>query len=382
MQYRKVGGTGLRASELGMGSEGFSGKNERDAAELVQTALESGINFFDMYNSDPQLHRNFGAGLGAERKHVSIQGHLCTAWQNDQYLRTRDFELTKRSFENMLQNIGTDYMDVGMLHCIDSEVDFRKVFDGPIYRYAQELKQQGVIHHIGISSHNPVTAKKAVELGDVEVVMFSLNPCYDMVPPSEDLELLWADESYEKPLHNVDPVREGFYLTCAAKGVGITVMKAFGGGDLLSEMLSPFGVAMTPAQCIHYALTRPAVASVLGGFHTPEEVREGVRYFDTPISERDYASVLSNLQKHSFSGRCMYCGHCAPCPVHIDVASVNKFLNLALAQGFVPETVAMHYGALEHHAEECLQCGSCDRNCPFGVPAMTQIAKAKEIFGY
>lgn len=382
MQYRQVGGTELRASELGMGSEGFSGKNEHDAAELVHAALENGINYFDMYNPDPTLHRNFRAGLGTERKNVVIQGHLCTAWKNDQYLRTRDFELTKRSFEDMLQNLGTDYVDVGMLHCVDSEADFQKVFDGPIYRYAQELKKQGVIRHIGISSHNPVIAKRAVELGDIRVVMFSLNPCYDMVPPSEDLELLWADESYEKPLHNFDPVREDFYLTCAARGVGITVMKAFGGGDLLDERLSPFGVAMTPAQCIHYALTRPAVASVLGGFHTPQELREGVRYFDTPTPERDYAHVLSNLQKHSFSGRCMYCGHCAPCPVHIDVASVNKFLNLALAQGFVPETVAMHYGALEHHAGECLQCGSCDRNCPFGVPAMTQIAKAKETFGY
>ncbi len=382
MKYRTLGRTQILVSELGMGSEGFSGKNEKDAAELVQTALENGINYFDMYNSDPKLHRNFGAGLGNARRQVAIQGHLCTAWQDDQYLRTRDFELTKKSFENMLHNLGTDYIDVGMLHCIDGEKDFQIVFDGPIYRYAQELKQAGVIRHIGISSHNPVTAKKAVELGDIDVVMFSVNPCYDMVPPSEDLELLWADESYEKPLHNFDPIREDLYMTCAANGVGITVMKAFGGGDLLDEKLSPFGVRMTPAQCIHYSLTRPAVATVLGGFHTPQELRESMSYFTTPEKERDYATVLSHLQKHSFSGRCMYCGHCAPCPVHIDVASVNKYLNLALAQGFVPETVAMHYNTLEHHAEECLQCGSCNRNCPFGVPAMQQIAKAKEIFGY
>lgn len=382
MQYRKLGRTGCEVGVLGMGSEGLVNKSSKDACELIECALENGINYFDMYNSDPQLHRNFGMGLGSNRKDIYIQGHLCTAWQNEQYLRTRNFDLTKRSFENLMRNIGTDYIDVGMLHCIDGETDFRKVFEGPIYEYVRELKKQGVVKHIGISSHNPVTAKKAVELGDIDVVLFSLNPCYDMVPPSEDLEMLWADESYENPLHNMDPVREDFYMTCVSQNVGITVMKAFGGGDLLDEKLSPFGVQMTPEQCIHYALTRPAVASVLGGYRTPDEIRAAIRYFETSEQERDYAPVLSHLNKHSFSGRCIYCGHCAPCPVRIDVASVNKYLNLAIAQGFVPETVAMHYSLLGHHAGECIECGSCDRNCPFGVPAMQQIALAKKTFGY
>ncbi len=382
MEYRQLGNTGIMAGVIGMGSEGLVNKNSEEICRLVSCALENGINYFDMYNSDPQLHRNFGAALGSERKNIFIEGHLCTAWENDQYLRTRDFDLTKRSFENMMRNIGTDYIDVGMLHCVDGQEDFCKVFDGPIYKYARELKKSGVIKHIGVSSHNPVTAKMAAELGDIEVVLFSVNPCYDMVPPSENLEDLWADESYEKALHNIDPVREEFYLTCAANGIGITVMKAFGGGDLLDEKLSPFGVRLSTAQCLHYALTRPAVATVIGGFHKTEEICEAMRYFETPENERDYAPVLSHLEKHSFSERCIYCGHCAPCPVKIDVASVNKYLNLALAQGFVPETVAMHYSLLEHHASECLKCGSCDRNCPFGVHAMKQISLAKETFGY
>ena len=45
---------------------------------------------------------------------------------------------------------------------------------------------------------------------------------------------------------------------------------------------------------------------------------------------------------------CMYCSHCAPCPKHIDVASVTKFLNLAKDQGGIPETVREHYALLEH----------------------------------
>ena len=62
---------------------------------------------------------------------------------------------------------------------------------------------------------------------------------------------LWAAESYEKPLFNLDPKREELYETCQRMGVGITVMKAFGGGDLLSDKYSPAGKAMTALQTPH-----------------------------------------------------------------------------------------------------------------------------------
>lgn len=381
VKYRKLGRTALMVSEIGMGSEGLVGKNERQAAELLSCALDHGVNYFDMYNSDPAVHRNLGRALRERRGEVFIQGHLCTAWRNEQYMRTRDIDITVDAFENLMRNINTDYIDVGMIHCVDGQADYAKVFEGEIIEYAHRLKKEGKIRYIGLSSHNPVTARRAAERGDIDVILFSMNPAYDMVPPSENLELLWAEESYAKPLHNFDPEREGFYELCARLDIGITVMKAFGGGDLLDAKLSPFGVAMTPEQCIHYALTRPGVGTVLCGFHRPEEVKAAMKYCEVSEAERDYAHVLSNLPKHSFAGRCIYCGHCAPCPVKIDVAAVNKYLNLALAQGFVPETVAMHYGALEHKASDCIECGSCERNCPFGVNVIERMRLAKGIFG-
>ena len=77
----------------------------------------------------------------------------------------------------------------------------------------------------------------------------------------------------------------------------------------------------------------------------------------------------------------MYCGHCAPCPQGIDVASVTKFLNLARAQGTVPETVREHYKVLPHHAGECAECGACEERCPFEVPAVENMRRARELFG-
>ena len=77
----------------------------------------------------------------------------------------------------------------------------------------------------------------------------------------------------------------------------------------------------------------------------------------------------------------MYCGHCAPCPKEIRIADVNKFLNLALARGGVPETVREHYRALAHHASECIQCGACEKRCPFSVPVREKMKQAAELFG-
>ena len=77
----------------------------------------------------------------------------------------------------------------------------------------------------------------------------------------------------------------------------------------------------------------------------------------------------------------MYCGHCAPCAKSIDIASVNKYLDLALMQENVHETLIDHYNLLPHHAGECIQCGACIKNCPFGVNIIDKMKQAENLFG-
>ena len=122
-------------------------------------------------------------------------------------------------------------------------------------------------------------------------------------------------------------------------------MKGYAGGRLFQADTSPFGVALTPVQCLHYALTRPAVASVMVGFDCPQHVIEAVAYETASEEEKDYAGVLASAPYHPFStGQCTYCGHCAPCPVKIDIAMVNKLYDLATMQEEIPGTVRAHYG--------------------------------------
>ena len=382
MEYRTLGRTGIRVSAVALGCEGFMHKTAEEVKADFDFAIAHGVNFVDIYSSNPGLRANIGAALEGRRGEFVVQGHLCTVWENDQYLRTRDLEKTVRSFEEQLRQLRTDYLDVGMIHYVDAEEDLRTVFDGPIIRLAERLKAEGRIRSIGLSSHNPVVARMAVETGLVDVLMFSVNPAYDLQPPSEDVDTLWADESYARTLHNIDPARERLYELCERTGVGIDVMKVYGGGDLLSLTDSPFGRALTPVQCIEYALTRPAVAAVMVGCKSRAEIEAALAWCRATAAERDYAAAISGLERFSWQGHCMYCGHCAPCSAGIDIAAVNKFRNLAQAQGEIPETVREHYRTLTHHASECIGCGLCEPHCPFGVEIVEAMRRAAERFGY
>ncbi len=382
MEYRDLGKTGLKVSEIALGCEGFVGKSQEEVNAFVKKAEELGINFIDLYSPNPDLRSHLGEAIKGHREKWIIEGHISTVWKDNQYLRTRKIDEVKAGFEGMLERLQTDYIDIGMIHYVDAKKDYEKVFNGEVLEYVLQLKKEGKIKYIGMSSHNPLVALRAVESGLIDLLLFSINPCYDMLPASEDVDDLWKDENYENPLTNIDPDRQALYETCERNGIAITVMKAFGGGDLLDEKLSPFGVALTTHQCIHYCLTRPGVVSVMAGAHSIKEMELSVSYCEATQKEKDYAPVLSNVPKHSFIGNCVYCGHCAPCPKGIDIANVHKFLDLCIAQGEIPEMIREHYKALQHHASECIECGSCMRNCPFQVDVISKMKKAVEIFGY
>ncbi len=180
MNYRELGNTGLKISEIGMGCEGFFEEDCNMTMKLFDYAEAHGINYFDLYASDPKMRAAVGNALQGRREKFFIQSHICSIWKNGQYLRSRNPEEVKAGFEESLKLLQTDYIDVGMIHYCDSLKDYDDIIDKGILDYARDLKSKGIIHHIGLSSHNPQVALKAVESGHIEVLMFSVNPCYDL----------------------------------------------------------------------------------------------------------------------------------------------------------------------------------------------------------
>ena len=381
MKYRVLGRTGLEVSEIGFGGEWLERHPEEESVETMRYAHSKGINIIDCWMPDPKSRDILGKAMEGCREEWIVQGHIGSTYQNGQYVRDRRLEQVKPAFEDLLKRLKTDYVDLGMIHYIDSEEDWNRSMNGEFIEYVHDLHEKGIIRHIGLSTHNPVMAKRAVETGFVEMILFSINPAFDMRPATDDLDSMFT--GYEGTDYSgIDPDRAEFYRLAEEKNVGITVMKGFFGGRLFDEKRSPFGVALTPVQCIHYALTRPGVCSILCGYDTKDQVDEAVSYETADQEAKNYAAVLANAPLHSYLGQCTYCGHCKPCPMEIDIAMVNKFYDLATAQKAVPDSVRAHYQDLGITASACIGCQSCESRCPFEVKIADRMKKTAELFGF
>ncbi|MBQ7093968.1 MAG: aldo/keto reductase, partial [Clostridia bacterium] len=251
MNYRRLGKTGLMVSEIGFGAEWMERHTQEECIKVIDACERNGINILDCWMSEPNVRTNIGVALRGRREKWYIQGHIGSTWQNGQYVRTRQMDKVKEAFEDLLTRLETDYIDLGMIHYVDQESDWNEIINGPFIEYVRELKNKGIIRHIGMSTHNPLIAKKAVLSGVVEMILFSINPAFDILPASEDIKAYFVDE-YDASLGGIAPERAELYKLCEQYDVGITVMKGFAGGRLFDEKRSPFGVALTPIQCVHY----------------------------------------------------------------------------------------------------------------------------------
>lgn len=382
MNYRHIPRCDFHVSEIGLGGEHLEKKDKSLVEEVMGTALDGGINIMDVFMPQPEVRTHIGDAIRHARQKFHLQGHIGATLENGQYKRSREVAVCDAFVRDFLTRFHTDYIDIGMIHFVDDLDDWHTIETQGILEYALQLKQKGIIRAIGLSSHAPNVALKAVQSGHIDVLMFSLNPLFDLLPEETLIDDLFEQKTYEHGASSgINPSRQQLYETCARLGVGITVMKTLGAGLLLNAESSPFGQPLTVAQCEHYALTRPGVASVLIGCVSSEQVNQALQYEALPAQEKDYTVVLNTSQRYSANGACMYCNHCLPCPQEIDIAAVHQYYDLARSLSEVAATIREHYLALHAHASDCIACGACEERCPFGVEVIQNMEKASALFG-
>lgn len=369
MDYRKLPHGEEKISILGLGTSSIGVSGEKEIEATMNMALENGINYFDLASADAAPFPAFGRALAGHRKEAFFQIHFGANYESGTYGWTTDLDTIKRSIDWQLSSLQTDYIDFGFLHCLDEVSDLQNAVEGGILDYILQLKKEGVVRHIGMSSHTPDTVHHALDLGILDMLMFSINPAYDYAGGTE---LDYAANNYAV---GSAPQRLALYRRCEAEGVGISVMKAFGGGQLLNAKTSPFGKALTEYQCIQYALDKPGVLTVLPGVRNRDDLKRVLGFVDASPEEKDY-SVLGSFAPQDAEGVCVYCNHCQPCPAGLDVGLINKYYDLAQAGD---ELAKDHYANLTKKAGDCIGCGHCDRRCPFHV---AQVARMKNIHAY
>ncbi|URZ16598.1 aldo/keto reductase [Clostridium felsineum] len=362
MEYRKLPHGNEKISTIGIGMGSIHESSEEEIEETINFAIDNGVNFFDMVASKEKPYKAYGKAFKGRREKVYLQMHLGASYKNGEYGWTRKLSEIKEEFSRKLDDLNTNYTDMGYIHCIDDIEDYNSMLSSGLLDYAKQLKKHGIIRHLGFSSHSPEIAKRFLDTGLVDMFMFSINPAYD----------------YTKGTYALGSVedRMNLYRECEKAGVGISVMKPFSGGQLLNAETSPFGRALNRYQCIKYALDRPGVLTVLPGIRGKKDLLDILKYFEVTDEEKDY-SVIGEFTPQTAVGKCVYCNHCQPCPKGINIGLINKYYDLAKAGDYMAES---HYHKLPLHAEDCVKCGHCESRCPFSVKQETRMYEIKTYF--
>jgi uncharacterized protein len=362
MEYRQLPRGEMKVSAVGIGAGSLYTASDAEIDRLMTYAIDRGVNLIDTVMYDDSASAQVASSLRGRRSETVMQMHLGAIYPDGVYTRTRNLEKVKRGFERELEKYGTDYADIGIIHCVDEDEDFEEILDGGIFEYALKQKKRGAIRLLGFSSHETKICRRFIETGEIDVFMLSVNPSYDFERGADGFVL-----SRE---------RAELYRECQRRGIGITVMKPYGGGQLLNEKTSPLGVALTIPQCIGYALDRPAVLSCLPGVGSLADMGAALGYFDASPEERDYSSIAS-AAVGTAQGSCIYCNHCQPCPRGIPIGLVNKYFDLAVAGDALAHD---HYLRLGKKASDCIKCGECEKSCPFHVGVIDRMKSIRDFF--
>lgn len=363
MIYRKLPRSGEPISVIGMGTSVVGEISAKKAAETFTYAMDHGINYFDFAGGHAAIFPGMGDALKGRRKDVMLQIHFGADYTSGEYGWNLSLDGVKKSVDWQMKNLGIDEIDFGFMHCLDELSDLEDYEKNGVLEYLMGLKDMGVVKHIGLSTHAPKLANKVLDLGIIDMLMFSINPMYDY--GQGDYSIGSGSERY------------ALYTRCEKEGVGISVMKPFNAGQLLDAKKSPFRQALTPAQCIQYALDRPGVLTVMQGAADVEQLKQNLAFLEATDEEKDY-SIIGSFTPEDTKGKCVYCKHCHPCPAGLDIGLINKYYDLAKLGDVLAKE---HYITLEKTAEDCIGCGHCNSRCPFGVQQAERMQEIKEYFG-
>ena len=362
MKYRIHKRTGDKISEIGFGSAYIYEAGMENAVKVLRRAYENGINYYDLAAGDGSSFPMYGEAFKDVRNNIFYQIHFGADYSRGTYGWTLNLDTVKKSIDKQLNELHTDYIDYGFIHCQDEHSDWKKYQENGILNYILELKESGVVKHIGLSSHTPSVIQTILDTGLVDVLMFSVNIAYD-----------YQKGDYAKG--SVDE-RNAIFKRCEKEGIGISVMKPFSGGQLLNSSTSPFKKALTIYQCLKYILDKPGILTVLPGVKDMNDLEKLLAYYDKTDEELDY-SIIGTFAPIEAEGKCVYCNHCKPCPAGLDIGLINKYYDLAK----VGDSLAVeHYKTLDKKAYDCVKCGHCDKRCPFHVKQSEKMTEIADFF--
>ena len=361
-------------------------------AAVIGVAVKGGMNLVDLALTSRGAADNTYAALRRLGRDLLLVGHL--GMDSVDGSTTRDLALCESSIRDLLKATDRPSVDVLMLHVVDKAEDCEAVFaSGGLHDLSRRLRAEGRARWLGLSTHVVSIGLRAVQRGDIDVLMFPVNPAHDLIAGEAGLGAGWRQEAHLAAREAGAPSedRRRLYQACEREGIGLLAIKTYAGGILLPggrptsflkrtklERGNASGITLTAVQCLSYALARPGVSSAVAGCRSVREVEAAAAYSTAGEAERDFSAIDAN-SLWKLGRRCVYCEHCLPCPRGIRIGALLRMLDAAEAGGAA--AIAPAYGALTAQASDCTACGDCEARCPFGVAVTERLEKAAAVFG-
>jgi predicted aldo/keto reductase-like oxidoreductase len=375
MQYRSLGQTGQRVSALGFGCMRFPKIpdtrtiDEEATLALLHRARDLGVNYFDsayvydVGNSERTLGK-FLQEIPRESVIVTTKsplGHEFWPIPGDRPTA----ELFREKLDEQLTRLQTPYIDNYLFHYASS-VAFRNIVTAPKGPLAEALKakEEGLIRHIGISSHD--TAANIVRIiemgkGAIEMILVQYNL--------------------------LDRRNESVIEYCRQREIGVAIMGPVGGGRLIhpsSVYQDALGVESTPEAALRFVLSNPGVSVALSGMNAMSQVEENVATADRAealaADERARIDQLQNQNAELLGLYCTGCEYCMPCPHGIKIPDNFNALNRLRVHGMADLARVAYQALKEEAAEHCVECGGCAGRCPQHIDIPSRLKEvAKEL---
>jgi uncharacterized protein len=318
----RLGRTELAVSRIGFGGIPIQRLDDAEAVEVVRGCLDLGVTFIDTANGYTTSEERIGKAIAGRRHELVIATKT----------HARDRAGARANLELSLRRLATDHVDVYQLHGVSSADALAQVTaPGGAYEALVEAREQGLIGHIGASSHSLETAKAIVTSGLFETIQYPFN----FIADEAERELL--------PL-------------ARANDVGFIAMKPMGGGLIPNARLAIRYLAQ-----FEDVVPDPGIQAVSEMVELIAALPEGAGHLDS--ADRSEMDVIRAELGTRFCHRCDYC---QPCSEDIAISTVlsigSNMRRFPMARVFGEQMAATVRKALD-----CEDCGLCEQRCPYSL---------------
>ena len=321
MEKVRLGRTNLIVTKMGWGGIPIQRVGEHEAVSVIRAVVEMGVDLLDTARAYTNSEHRIGLALQTIDRPVILSSKSLV----------RTAKIYNEVHESLKQ-MKVKKINIYHLHGVSNFEDYTKVMaPGGAYEGLKRARDEGLIDHIGITSHSLNVLERAIEDDHFEVIM----ACYSFLEP----------EATEK----VFPLAKG-------KDIGVLAMKPFSGG-----------VVEEAGPALRFVLSTANIVPIPGS-ETLERAHENWKIFteDHSLTDKDKERIEA-IKKEFDRQFCRRCDYCQPCTEKINIQFVVGLKSIIKRFGPGAQEVGWMKALIEK-ARNCSECGECLERCPYQLP--------------